>query len=629
MVGDLRLRLRGLHRRVGFARQWRDVAPRRRLAILLVLAGVLGTAARVFGQVPAPERPTYALGDTWALSDAVYELTRIEKDAYVFTAGSSRIVLSRDLAPGRVERQGLLVLDFDPPPRFTWPLEVGKVRRSSGVWRGPACPSGARTQFVWKVERPEEVRVAGGVFTAFRIDLQIQPEPCGNVNVLLGVPRLQLWYAPEARRLVKLQGQQLPAEVSFELSAGGGSGAAGTGAAGTGAATAPAVVRAPTVPPAPTPPRSDTAPPRIALSHPAGDGSVDRALLVLAGSVTDDTAVARVEISVNGVELPAARTITPARASQSINATVTLQPGENVIVITATDAAGNESLLARRITLAPAAPASAGGKPVMNYWAVVIGIGQYASARIPPLRYAARDADAVYQLLTTRGGYPRENVMLLTDATPEKPTLQNIRRALGEFLARKAGRDDMVLIYFAGHGAPEVDAAGVEADGLSKYLVPRDADPDALFSTAFPMEDVQRIFARIAAERVVLLLDTCYSGAAGGRTFARQGTRALGLNDQFLERLARSKGRVIVTASGPSEVALESAELGHGVFTYHLLQGLEGKADLNRDGVVTVSELYEYVEAQVERAARAAGGRQRPVMKGEVEGAIPLTRTAR
>jgi uncharacterized caspase-like protein len=174
-----------------------------------------------------------------------------------------------------------------------------------------------------------------------------------------------------------------------------------------------------------------------------------------------------------------------------------------------------------------------------------------------------------------------------------------------------------------------VDAAGVEADGLSKYLVPRDADPDALFSTAFPMEDVQRIFARIAAERVVLLLDTCYSGAAGGRTFARQGTRALGLNDQFLERLARSKGRVIVTASGPSEVALESAELGHGVFTYHLLQGLEGKADLNRDGVVTVSELYEYVEAQVERAARAAGGRQRPVMKGEVEGAIPLTRTAR
>ncbi len=172
-----------------------------------------------------------------------------------------------------------------------------------------------------------------------------------------------------------------------------------------------------------------------------------------------------------------------------------------------------------------------------------------------------------------------------------------------------------------------MDAAGVESDGLSKYLVPRDADPEALFSTAFPMEDIQRIFARIASERVVLLLDTCYSGSAGGRTFARQGTRALGVNDQFLERLARSKGRVIVTASGPNEVALESAELGHGVFTYHVLQGLEGKADLNRDGLVTVSELYDYVEGQVERAARAAGGRQRPIMKGEVEGTIPLTRS--
>jgi len=220
-------------------------------------------------------------------------------------------------------------------------------------------------------------------------------------------------------------------------------------------------------------------------------------------------------------------------------------------------------------------------------------------------------------------------VLLLSDNTPEKPTLQNIRRALGDFLYRRPGREDMVLIYFAGHGAPEVDGSGTEGDGLSKYLIPRNADPDSLYTTAFPMDEILRIFARIPAERVVVLLDTCYSGAAGGRTFARQQIRAGGLSDQFLERLTRSKGRVIMSASSPNEVALEISDLGHGLFTYYVLEGLRGKADRDKDGIVTISELYEYVEAAVERRAREAGGRQRPILKGEVEGALPLVRIGR
>jgi len=164
---------------------------------------------------------------------------------------------------------------------------------------------------------------------------------------------------------------------------------------------------------------------------------------------------------------------------------------------------------------------------------------------------------------------------------------------------------------------------------LSKYLIPRDADPDSLYSTALPMDEIQRIFARIASERVVMLLDTCYSGTVGGRTFTRQQTRSTNVSDQFLERLTRSRGRVVITASGPNEVALELPALGHGIFTYYLLEGLSGKADRNGDGIVTVSELYEYVEDQVDRRARAAGGRQRPMMKGEIEGTLPLVQAPR
>jgi uncharacterized caspase-like protein len=204
-----------------------------------------------------------------------------------------------------------------------------------------------------------------------------------------------------------------------------------------------------------------------------------------------------------------------------------------------------------------------------------------------------------------------------------------MRLALGDFLTRKTTRDDMVLIYYAGHGAPQADAASKEADGLSKYLIPRNVQPDSLRSTAFAMEEIQGILGRIPAERVVLLLDTSYNGMAGGRTFAPPNTRPQNLSDQFLERLTRSRGRLVITASGPNEVALELAELGHGLFTYYLLEGLSGKADRNGDGIVTVSELYPYVEDQVERKSRAAGGRQRPLMKGDIEGTLPLSHLGR
>ncbi len=71
---------------------------------------------------------------------------------------------------------------------------------------------------------------------------------------------------------------------------------------------------------------------------------------------------------------------------------------------------------------------------------------------------------------------------------------------------------------------------------------------------------------------------------------------------------------------------MELPELGHGVFTYYLVQGLQGAADLNRDGIVTLQELYEYVEQQVTRKSRMVGGNQHPVMKGEVEGMLPLVK---
>ena len=255
-------------------------------------------------------------------------------------------------------------------------------------------------------------------------------------------------------------------------------------------------------------------------------------------------------------------------------------------------------------------------------YCVFFGIDEYSDSTIPRLDCAVRDAQAMTDLFEGIGA----EVTLIPDS---RATLVTMRRALWG-LTTKASANDTVIVYFAGHGAPEVDQRGIERDGLAKYLIPSDADPDDLFSTALPMDDLQTIFGRIEAERVVMFLDACYSGAAGGpsggRTFASKRTRAGAVDDLFLERLTRSRGRAIVTAARPAEVSIELPELGHGIFTYYLTEGLRGAADLNRDGIVSLQELYEYVEQQVSRKSRLVGGNQHPVMKGEMEGVLPLTK---
>jgi len=366
----------------------------------------------------------------------------------------------------------------------------------------------------------------------------------------------------------------------------------------------------------------------VAVRYPEDRMRVTEETSVVAALVASSKGIAKVAVTLNGTEVHQQSEHTPPK-SLVVTAPVTLREGANAIVVSAAEPDGTVRQEVRTVffdkpKVAAPTPAPAPPPPARNRWAVVVGVGRYESPDIPRLRYTVPDAEAIYQILTGPAGFKPEHVLLLTDKTERKPTYRNLKWALGTFLARSAQKDDTVLIFFAGHGAPEVDQRGIERDGLAKYLIPSDADPDDLYSTAFPMDELQTIFGRIEAERVVVFLDACYSGAAGGRTFASKKTRAVNLDDLFLERLTRAKGRAILTASRPAEVSIELADLGHGLFTYYLLRGLQGAADLNRDGIVSLQELYEYVEQQVSQKARAVGGNQHPVMKGELEGVLPL-----
>lgn len=258
-------------------------------------------------------------------------------------------------------------------------------------------------------------------------------------------------------------------------------------------------------------------------------------------------------------------------------------------------------------------------------WAVVVGIGKYKDPSIRPLRYAVADARAIHDFLIDPNGgrFPRQNVQLLLD---EQASQKALRSALGTILARRAVKGDTVFIYYAGHGAPEADLSNREPDGYAKFLVPYDADAKDLFASAINMAEVETFFSRIKADTIVLALDTCYSGAGGGRGFANlpAGGRDITLKADFLDRLAQGRGRAILTAADANEVALESASLGHGLFTFHLLEALRGKADAQKKGYVTLQDAYQYVYERVARQSRQEGGNQNPKLMAQAVGEIIL-----
>jgi uncharacterized caspase-like protein len=243
----------------------------------------------------------------------------------------------------------------------------------------------------------------------------------------------------------------------------------------------------------------------------------------------------------------------------------------------------------------PARPA--GSASIADRWAVVIGISQYKYAdpkRLPNLKYADRDAGefAAFLKSPSGGGFKEGHVLLLTN---EQATTRNVREALFEFLKHTI-KEDLVVIFCSGHGMPDPDKAS------NLYLVTYDTDPTKIAATGFPMWDLDTALRRtIAAERVVALVDTCHSA---GTTEGVKGVKIGDEYKRYFDELARSKpGRVVFTSCEGYEVSRESDKWGggHGIFTWALLDGLNGKADADNDGIVSLGELLDYVDITVRR----------------------------
>lgn len=224
-----------------------------------------------------------------------------------------------------------------------------------------------------------------------------------------------------------------------------------------------------------------------------------------------------------------------------------------------------------------------------NLYLITVGINKYKNPKYN-LNYALADADGIAKSISA-GAQGLFSRIIQYDIRDGDATGSGIMKAF-EQVRQRALEQDLFIFYYAGHG---VMSSG---EASEFYLVPHDITQmygrdDLLNSMAIPSSTLKDLSKNINAQKQVFILDACQSAGAL-ESFAARGAA----EEKAIAQLARSTGTFWITATGSDQFATEFEALGHGVFTYSLLEGLSGKAD-NGDKRLTVKELSAYIESRV------------------------------
>jgi hypothetical protein len=242
--------------------------------------------------------------------------------------------------------------------------------------------------------------------------------------------------------------------------------------------------------------------------------------------------------------------------------------------------------------------------PGIRIWAVIVGVAAYEN--INPLTYTKDDAYRMYAFYKSPegGSLPDRQITLLID---EDATRENVLQAINDTYSR-AGKDDVIIFYFSGHGAKGAFITS-EFDG-------KDLDR---YKGLLWHEELQSTFSRSQAKYKYLIADACHAGSFVADDSEQTGTRARGT---FYQAFEQSKsGFVMLLSCMGDEVSLETRGVRQGVFSHYLLKGLKGESDSNKDKIVSVTELFDYVDNNVKYFTR---GKQNPVISGNYDAALPI-----
>ncbi|MEZ4869693.1 MAG: caspase family protein [Caldilineaceae bacterium] len=194
-----------------------------------------------------------------------------------------------------------------------------------------------------------------------------------------------------------------------------------------------------------------------------------------------------------------------------------------------------------------------------NRYAIIIGTSDFEDMRLSRLASPAMDAMKLAQILQNRNIGTYDVKMFLNSSS------YSVNRAIEGFFDNRR-REDTLLLYYSGHGIKDIEGR--------LYFAASDTQVDLLLSTAVSASLISEMINRSQSKNKILLLDCCYSGA-------------------FASNLNSSRRLVAITSSDSIQFSLEE---DGSTFSKELIYGLEtGDADLNRDGKITIFDLYLYI----------------------------------
>lgn len=232
--------------------------------------------------------------------------------------------------------------------------------------------------------------------------------------------------------------------------------------------------------------------------------------------------------------------------------------------------------------------------------AVIIGNRNYRKAGLPAVKYAHNDARVMKDYLVTTLGFDEHNILYEEDATAA--TFNEIFGNQATYKGRlygylKAGQSD-VFVYYSGHGAPDLNSKDA-------FFVPSDVDPNYIAMSGYSLDLFYENLAKLPAQRITVVLDTCFSGNSNGGLLLANVSPA---NIRVKTSNPALQNASIFTSTRAHQVSAWYHEKRHGLFTYYFLKGVAGAADEDRNQQITSLELGNYLSAEVSYQARRKYG---------------------
>ncbi len=225
---------------------------------------------------------------------------------------------------------------------------------------------------------------------------------------------------------------------------------------------------------------------------------------------------------------------------------------------------------------------------------IAIGVGAFRDSEVPGVKFAVHDAEVVADYFRTVGGIPARQIKVVTNDHALKDDLAELFES---WLPEHVGSDSVVLVFFSGRATMDPSTGAVS-------LIPHDGGP-ASSPRLFSLRRLQAAVARLSIQRAVLLFDVSLTVPPSSVSQNHRDP----VWDSGASALRDGKLVQILGIHGIQE-AHQYEQGRHGLFTYYLLKGLGGTADKDRDGIVAVGELFDYLRAQVPKTAKAEYGNE-------------------